>query len=134
MKKPIIKILTAIASVVVGLPVLLIVLFLLNELAGSVVNHVTTYKQTKELTAYIEENIENARIVDVYSETGNTGGTGNYEDCLSKVTFTASMTQHDVVLILSQKYDYNYDVEYTSKGYVVTLRTTAPFFGKIVGY
>ncbi len=64
------------------LPVLLIGIFILYEIFGMGVNHFATWRQTERLRADLEEKIPGVEIVSVYSETGNTSGTGNHVDCL----------------------------------------------------
>ena len=133
MKKTILKVLKATFITLLLLPVLCVVLFIGYEMFGMVVNHRATDTQTKELTAYIEENMEDVKIVDVYSETGNTSGTGNHVDCLSQITFTTKSTRKQVVEIMSTKYT-NYDIDDTKDGFMITLNTTAPFSDNLEGH
>ena len=105
MKKLIGKVAVGI-GVILALPLLLIAIFILIEIVGYVANNATTYKQTKELTSYIEKSIEDAGIVDVYSFTGNTTGTGNHVECESVVTFNSDMPEDEVARIFDKKYRY----------------------------
>ena len=95
MKKSIDKLDVGIGTIL-AFPILLIALYIVIEMVGYVANHATTYMQTKGLTAYIEKSIEDVSIVEVYSFTGNTTGTGNHVECESKVTFNSGMSEDEV--------------------------------------
>ncbi|WP_026513219.1 hypothetical protein [Butyrivibrio sp. LB2008] len=120
-------------GVILALPLLLIVIFILIEIVGYVANNATTYKQTKELTSYIEKSIEDAGIVDVYSFTGNTTGTGNHVECESVVTFNSDMPEDEVARIFDKKYRYH-DLEKKDGSYVITVIGDAPFRDNIEGH
>ena len=120
-------------GVILALPLLLIAIFILIEIVGYVANNATTYKQTKELTSYIEKSIEDAGIVDVYSFTGNTTGTGNHVECESVVTFNSDMPEDEVARIFDKKYRYH-DLEKKDGSYVITVIGDAPFRDNIEGH
>lgn len=132
MKKLIYKVAVGI-GVILALPLLLIAIFILIEIVGYVANNATTYKQTKELTSYIEKSIEDAGIVDVYSFTGNTTGTGNHVECESVVTFNSDMPEDEVARIFDKKYRYH-DLEKKDGSYVITVIGDAPFRDNIEGH
>lgn len=66
------------------LPVLCIIAF---EIFGIIVNHGATVFQKRELKKNLKQEFSDVRIIDDYSETGNTSGTGNHVDMLSVVVF-----------------------------------------------
>ena len=72
------------------IPVILILLFIAYEIMGMIVNHVATGRQTDKLEKVISEQIPDAEIIDTYSETGNTSGTGNHVDMLSVIVVRTS--------------------------------------------
>lgn len=74
---------------VVCIPAILILVFIGYEIIGMTVNHAATAKQTRELKHSLRDNISNVEIIDEYSETGNTSGTGNHVDMLSIIIFRA---------------------------------------------
>lgn len=65
------------------LPVLVIVFFIGYEILGMAVNHTATAWQTRQIVKTLKQ--ANAEIIDTYSFTGNTGGTGNHVEMLSVV-------------------------------------------------
>ena len=67
---------------VVLIPLVLIVLFIAFEIIGAFVNSAAAAKQTKQLQSDIVKVLQNAAVLDTYSETGNTSGTGNHVDML----------------------------------------------------
>lgn len=81
------NILKKIVIAVVLIPFVLIILFVAFEIMGAIVNSATTAKQTKQLKSNIEDMLQNSVVLDTYSETGNTSGTGNHVDMLSVVVF-----------------------------------------------
>lgn len=84
------KIVKRILIGILSLPVLLILLFIAYEIMGMIVNHVATGRQTNTLEKVICEQISDAEIIDTYSETGNTSGTGNHVDMLSVIVVRTS--------------------------------------------
>ena len=133
MKKIFSKIFVGIGITIVSIPVLLLALFVVIEVVGSIANHAATNKQTNELTAYIEKSIEDASIIDTYSFTGNTSGTGNHVECESKVTFNSNMAKDEVNRIFDAKYEYR-ELEKKDGSYVITVYGDAPFPDNIEGY
>ena len=132
MKKSIDKVEVGIGAIF-AFPILLIALYIVIEMVGYVANHATTYMQTKGLTAYIEKSIEDVSIVDVYSFTGNTTGTGNHVECESKVTFNSDMSEDEVSQIFEKKYKYHV-LEKEDGSYVITVHGDAPFRDNIEGH
>ncbi len=133
MKKTVSKALVGIGITIVSIPILLITFFIVIEIVGSIANHATTSKQTKELTAYIEKSIEDASIIDTYSFTGNTSGTGNHVACESKITFNSDMSEDDVDRILEARYEYR-ELEKKDGSYIITVYGDAPFPDNIEGH
>lgn len=123
---------------VLFLPVIVIVVFILYEIFGMCVNHIATGRQTKQLQASLEKEIEDITILKVYQETGNTAGTGNHVDCLSAVSFQTKMPESEIVDKMSAYYefdDWNCYVYQTEDGnYLFYLNTSAPFADNIEGH
>ncbi len=133
MKKVFSKIFVGIGITIVSIPVLLLALFVVIEVVGSIANHAATNKQTNELTAYIEKSIEDASIIDTYSFTGNTSGTGNHVECESMITFNSDMSEDDVDHIFEVRYKYR-ELEKKDGSYVITVYGDAPFPDNIEGH
>ncbi|MBQ9303503.1 hypothetical protein [Butyrivibrio sp.] len=133
MKKVFSKIFVGIGITIVSIPVLLLALFVVIEVVGSIANHAATNKQTNELTAYIEKSIEDASIIDMYSFTGNTSGTGNHVECESMITFNSDMSEDDVNNIFEVRYKYH-ELEKKDGSYVITVYGDAPFPDNIEGH
>jgi hypothetical protein len=133
MKKVFSKIFVGIGITIVSIPVLLLALFVVIEVVGSIANHAATNKQTNELTAYIEKSIEDASIIDTYSFTGNTSGTGNHVECESMITFNSDMSEDDVNHIFEVRYKYR-ELEKKDGSYVITVYGDAPFPDNIEGH
>ena len=127
-----------IALAIVLAPLILIGIFLLYEMFGMGVNHLATRRQTKQLVAVLEAEVPDIEVTDIYSETGNTSGTGNHVDCLSSVTFSTEMSQSELEKKLFQHYTYNEwscFMPQTEDGqYRFYLNTSAPFVGNIEGH
>ncbi len=127
-----------IGLVILFLPILLIVFFILFEIFGMCVNHMATKRQTDRLQTNLEKEISDLKIVEVYSETGNTSGTGNHVDCLSTITFSTYMQDVEINTSMSKYYDFDeWDcfVTKTEDGnYLFYLNTSAPFRGNIEGH
>lgn len=101
------------------------------------VNHAATGRQTKELKSNLEKAIDDIRIIDVYSETGNTAGTGNHVDCLSIVNFSTNSPLKEVKEKMSGYYEWDEwscFIEETEEGYLFYLNTPAPFADNIEGH
>ena len=133
MKKVFSKIFVGIGITIVSIPVLLLALFVVIEVVGSIANHAATNKQTNELTAYIEKSIEDASIIDTYSFSGNTSGTGNHVECESMITFNSDMSEDDVNHIFEVRYKYR-ELEKKDGSYVITVYGDAPFPDNIEGH
>lgn len=133
MKKSICKFLVQIGITIVSIPIILIALFIVIEIVGCIANHATTDKQTKELTAYIEKSIEDASIIDTYSFTGNTTGTGNHVECESKITFNSDMSEDDVDRIFAAQYKYR-ELEKKDGSYIITVYGDVPFPDNMEGH
>ena len=121
-----------------SLPFILIGLFILYEISGMCVNHLATHRQTAKMQADLRREIPDIIILDVYSETGNTSGTGNHVDCLSAVLFSTNMQETEVVRRLSAYYTfdgYGCSVTVTEDGnYYFSLTTSAPFADNLEGH
>lgn len=126
-----------IAIGVISLPFILIGLYILFEIFGMCVNHAATDRQTKELTDNLTKAIADVEITDVYSETGNTSGTGNHVDCLSIITFSSKQSLTEIQDSMSEYYEWNEwgcFVEERDGSYVFYLNTSAPFVDNIEGH
>lgn len=123
---------------VLSLPVILILAVIFFEIIGMCVNHAETRRQTHKLQEHLINEIPDIAILDVYSETGNTSGTGNHVDCVSIVTFKTSLNTNKVQDIMSKF--YNFDewycfVEKNDDGSLYFyLNTPAPFADNIEGH
>ncbi len=132
------KRLKRIALAVVSLPLVLAGLLILYEALGMGVNHLATRRQTKQLIANLKAEVPDIELIDVYSETGNTSGTGNHVDCLSSVTFSTKMQRTDLENKLFQHYPYDERGCFLSQtedgAYLFYLNTSAPFADNIEGH
>lgn len=72
-------------TILACIPILIILAFVVFEIVGAGVNHYETKKQTNTLKENIISVVQDAEILNTYSETGNTSGTGNHVDMLSAV-------------------------------------------------
>ena len=77
--------------VLLSLPIALIAVWVLYEIFGMCINHIATKNQTNTLRTNLESEISDIEIISVYSETGNTSGTGNHVDCMSLIMFSTEM-------------------------------------------
>ncbi len=127
-----------IGIVLLSLPILLIVFFMLYEVFGMCVNHMAAKQQTDKLRENLENEIPDIKIVNVYSETGNTSGTGNHVDCLSLITFSTEMQGDEIKNSMSEYYHFDewscYVRETDDGNYSFCLITTAPFENNIEGH
>lgn len=122
---------------IICLPFLLIGFLILFELLGMAVNHFATYQQTKELKSNLIEAVSDIEIIDVYSETGNTSGTGNHVDSLTIITFSSQQTLEEIQSRMKEYYEFNEwycRIEETEERYVFYLNTSAPFTDNIEGH
>lgn len=121
-----------------SLPFLLIILFIGYELFGLWINHLATKRQTHKLQANLETEIPDIQLIDVYSETGNTSGTGNHVDCLSVITFSTEMQEDELIDRMAKYYEFDLWsclITKTEDGnYVFYLNTSAPFANNIEGH
>ena len=112
------------------------------EVFGYFANHSATDKQTKELQAVIQREIEDVRITDVYSCTGNTTGTSNHVDCLSKISFSSNKDQEYISEILLKNCEkccngrevFDLVLDFENGVYTVTQVSQAPFRDNIEGH
>ena len=119
-------------------PFMLIVIFVLYEVFGMCANNISTNRQTKQLQAHLESEISDLQIINIYSKTGNTAGTGNHVDCLSSVTFSTQMPVSEIKDKMSKYYtfdEWSCYVSQTENGtYFFYLNTSAPFPNNIEGH
>ena len=120
------------------LPVLLAVIWVLYQIFGMGVNYMATREQTNTLRTNLESEISDIELIDVYSETGNTSGTGNHVDCLSSIIFSTEMEEAEIEDCMSKYYDFDdwsCYVDKTDDGYYkIYINTTAPFADNIAGH
>ena len=120
------------------LPVLLAVIWVLYQIFGMGVNYMATREQTNTLRTNLESEISDIELIDVYSETGNTSGTGNHVDCLSSIIFFTEMEEAEIEDCMSKYYDFDdwsCYVDKTDDGYYkIYINTTAPFADNIAGH
>lgn len=132
------KWLKRIGITLLSLPLVLTVIFVSYELFGMCVNHIATRKQTNTLQIHLISEIPDIEIINVYSETGNTSGTGNHVDCLSSVTFSTIMPETQLKDCMSKYYafdEWDCYVNKTDDGdYIIYVNTPAPFADNIEGH
>ncbi len=123
---------------ILTLPFALLVVWSLYEIFGMCANNLATEKQTETLQTNLKNEISDIEIISVYSETGNTSGTGNHVDCLSSVTFSTKMQKSEIEDRLSEYYEFDNwgcSLDKTDDGYyVIELNTSAPFSDNIEGH
>ena len=138
--RSILRVLLGIGITIAMIPSLMITLGIGYEIYGYLANHAATDKQTKALEKVIVTEIDGVQIKDVYSETGNTTGTSNHVDCLSRITFSSDKDQDQVSEILKKHYDCNDEDYFTvtikrENGiYIVTQISQAPYPYNIEGH
>ena len=124
--------------VMLSLPIALVIVWMLYEIFGMCINHITTKEQTNTLRTNLESEISDIEIISVYSETGNTSGTGNHVECLSSITFSTEMRETEIEECLSEYYvfdGWNYYLNKTDDGYyIIYINTSAPFADNIEGH
>ncbi len=81
------KIFKKVLKAIIFIPITLIALVITFEIIGMIINHAATVRQTRTLQNTIQKELASVEIIDTYSETGNTSGTGNHVDMLSVVLF-----------------------------------------------
>ncbi len=132
----------ALKKVLIGVlsaPFVLVLLFVLFEIFGMIVNHTATGIQTNTLHRDIRNAFPKTEIISVESQTGNTSGTGNHVDCLTRITFTSNLPLSDVQSKLSDRYEWNewhcyVETTETVGEYRFYLCTSAPFPDNIEGH
>lgn len=121
-----------------SLPIALVIVWVLYEIFGMCINHITTKKQTNTLRTNLESEISDIEIISVYSETGNTSGTGNHVDCFSLITFSTEMEEKEIEARMSRYYVFDDRSCYVSKTedghYNIYINTSAPFADNIEGH
>lgn len=124
--------------VILSLPIILVVILVLYEIFGICINHITTNKQTNTLKINLENEISDIEIINIYSETGNTSGTGNHVDCLSSITFSTKMQETEIKNCMSEYYvfdEWSCYINKTDDGYyIICINTPAPFADNIEGH
>ena len=93
--------------VILSLPIILVVILVLYEIFVICINNITTKKQTNTLKINLENEISDIEIINIYSETGNTSGTGNHVDCLSSITFSTKMQETEIKNCMSEYYVFD---------------------------
>lgn len=133
-----IKRLKRFVTVILTLPIILFVIFGVYEVFGMCINHIATKEQTNALQMNLENEISDIEIISVYSETGNTSGTGNHVDCLSAIMFSTEMQETEIEACMSEYYvfdEWNCYVNKTDDGhYIIRINTSAPFADNIEGH
>lgn len=123
---------------ILTLPITLLVIWGLYEVFGMCINHIATKEQTNTLQMNLENEISDIEIVSVYSETGNTSGTGNHVDCLSSIIFSTEMQKTEIEDCMSKYYvfdEWSCYVDKTDDGYyTIYINTSAPFADNIEGH
>ncbi|NBI68032.1 hypothetical protein D1646_14720 [Pseudoflavonifractor sp. 60] len=84
------------------LPAALLVLFVLFEFIGIAANHAASTRQTEQLLELLQANLQQVDILDSYTETGNTSGTGNHVDMLSAVIFRTGADLEEIEQVLQE--------------------------------
>lgn len=125
-------------TVILSLPIILITIFILYEIFGMCMNHIAVKRQTDRLQVNLASEIPDIEIVSVYSEPGNTSGTGNHVDCLSVITFSTEMKESEIKSSMSEYYEFDGWSCYINKtdegNYLFYLNTSAPFADNIEGH
>lgn len=136
--KQIMKWLKRFAVVILSLPVILVIIGVMYEIFGMCINHIATKDQTNTLQMNLKSEISDIEIISVYSETGNTSGTGNHVDCLSSIIFSTEMQETEIEDCMSQYYvfdEWNCYVKKTDDGdYIIYINTSAPFADNMEGH
>ena len=124
--------------VMLSLPIALVAVWVLYEIFGMYINHITTNEQTNTLRINLESEISDIEIISVYSETGNISGTGNHVDCLSSIIFSTEMQEPEIEDCISKYYafdEWSCYVNKTDDGYyIIYINTSAPFADNIEGH
>ena len=95
-------------------------------------------EQTNALQMNLESEISDIEIISVYSETGNTSGTGNHVDYLSSIIFSTEMQETEIEDRMSKYYMFDDGSCYVNKTddgyYTIYINTPAPFADNIEGH
>ena len=100
------KLLKRTIMVILLLPVILAALYIVIEIAGMCVNHMTTDRQTTEMQKMLSASVSDIDISDTNSWTGNTGN-GNHVECVSEITFSSELTNEELANAFAEKYGKN---------------------------
>ncbi len=124
--------------IILFLPIILVIVWGMYEIFGMCINHIATREQTNTLKKNLENEISDIELLSVYSETGNTSGTGNHVDCLSSIIFLTEMPESEIEDRMSKYYvfdEWSCYVHKTDDGdYTIYLNTPAPFADNIEGH
>lgn len=101
------KIFKRIGICIAALPFLAIILWIGFELVGMMVNSLAASKQTRQIQRNLQDAWQNVTIIDTYSETGNTSGTGNHVDMSSVVAFKVDKDLDEIIEKMSGGYEFN---------------------------
>lgn len=121
-----------------SLPIALVIVWVIYEIFGMCINHITTKKQTNRLRTNLESEISDIEIISIYSETGNASGTGNHVDCVSSIIFSTEIQETEIEDCMSKYYvfdEWSCYVDKTDDGYYkIYINTSAPFADNIEGH
>ena len=124
--------------VMLSLPIALVIVWVIYEIFGRCINHITTKKQTNRLRTNLESEISDIEIISIYSETGNASGTGNHVDCVSSIIFSTEIQETEIEDCMSKYYvfdEWSCYVDKTDDGYYkIYINTSAPFADNIEGH
>ncbi|GFI68474.1 hypothetical protein IMSAG249_00291 [Lachnospiraceae bacterium] len=124
--------------VMLSLPIALVIVWVIYEIFGMCINHITTKKQTNRLQTNLESEISDIEIISIYSETGNASGTGNHVDCVSSIIFSTEIQETEIEDCMSKYYvfdEWSCYVDKTDDGYYkIYINTSAPFADNIEGH
>ncbi|MCI8569989.1 MAG: hypothetical protein HFI43_01095 [Lachnospiraceae bacterium] len=124
--------------VMLSLPIALVIVWVIYEIFGMCINHITTKKQTNRLRTNLESEISDIEIISIYSETGNASGTGNHVDCMSSIIFSTEIQETEIEDCMSKYYvfdEWSCYVDKTDDGYYkIYINTSAPFADNIEGH
>lgn len=124
--------------VMLSLPIALVIVWVIYEIFGMCINHITTKKQTNRLRTNLESEISDIEIISIYSETGNASGTGNHVDCMSSIIFSTEIPETEIEDCMSKYYvfdEWSCYVDKTDDGYYkIYINTSAPFADNIEGH
>ena len=138
-----VKIVKRTMKVVICIPLVLIILVIAFEIIGMIVNHIATGMQTRELKNMIKTELTSAEIIDTYSETGNTSGTGNHVDMLSEILFSTDDSLDEIESKLQDNLEFDewscwieeVDIPgQTGQCYLLYVNESAPFADNIEGH